>query len=396
MSSKLGLPSLAATRRRIRVAALLGAALALLAVSAVGPPQPAKAHLVPGPVQVGTSFSPRRAAQLGLDWKAAYRHVLDMHFRVIRLSAYWDEIDQSGHADLDWLLAASEQAGQPVLVTVGMKGLGWPEFYIPEALKPPPGERDGGDVTADNPELRAAALRFVAASVRRYRGNRALVAWQVENEPLNRAGPQRWWIGLDFLGQELAAVRALDSRPVVLNVFSHFNRNLDAASSRHGFDLRQLLGFEVDTAEQETLGALARGDILGLDVYTRIGYRAFGTSQVSTANPDWDEHAGHWRARALDRGLEAWVTEAQAEPWEAEKSTAMTPRSFGPADIQTTFDGLRDAGYTTVLLWGVEYWLAQAQAGNPAWLDAGTAILAAEQGARPLPLAASNPGRATT
>jgi hypothetical protein len=31
----------------------------------------------------------------------------------------------------------------------------------------------------------------------------------------------------------------------------------------------------------------------------------------------------------------------------------------------------------TVLLWGVEYWLAQATRGNPAWLDAGRAALKA-------------------
>ena len=88
------------------------------------------------PVQVGTSFSPLHATYLGLDWKASYRRLEAMHFKVIRLSAYWDQVDGQGYDQLDWLLKESQATGQPVVLSVGMKGLGWPEFYIPRQLQP--------------------------------------------------------------------------------------------------------------------------------------------------------------------------------------------------------------------------------------------------------------------
>lgn len=338
----------------------------------------AKANVVYGPVQVGTSFSPRKAAYLGLDWQAAYTELLGMHFKVIRLPAYWNEVDDTGYAQLDWMMAESAKAGQPVVLTVGMKSLGWPEFYVPDALQPAAGAADGSDITID-PDLRSAALVFVEDVVARYRSNPQLVAWQVENEPFNRAGPQKWWLGQEFVSQEIKAVKALDPKPVIVTVFSHFNRGLDAASSRQGFDLRQMLGFEVDTAETDSLSVLGPGDILGMDVYTRIGYRFLGRDTVSTANDDWDQHVARWRLNAQRQGVRAWATEAQAEPWEADKVSYTAPKSFGPQNIKPTFTGLKEAGYSTVLLWGAEYWLWQDHVnGDPRWLQAVRDILIQE------------------
>src|ERR1700694_1332023 len=67
----------------------------------------------PAPAQVGTSFSPRHAAYLGLDWQQSYRRLEAMHFKVIRLSAYWDQVDGEGYDQLDWLLEESPAGGPP-------------------------------------------------------------------------------------------------------------------------------------------------------------------------------------------------------------------------------------------------------------------------------------------
>ena len=327
-----------------------------------------------GPVQVGTSFSPRHATYLGLDWKQSYRRLEAMRFKVIRLSAYWDQVDQEGYDQLDWLLNESLGNGQPVVLSVGMKGLGWPEFYIPPQLQPR--TPDGGDVGQD-PLLRAAAIDFVSATIGRYRDNAAIVAWQVENEPLNPAGPHRWYIGRDLLAAEVAALRQVDDRrPAIVNAFGHFNMLFDRASNRSGFDLRSLLGFDSDTAEAHSLGVLGKGDILGLDVYTEIGYSFLGQVGVSHAGSDWAAKAGHWRGIALQQGKQAWITEAQAEPWEASMDSYGDPRSTGPEDIHSRFASIRAQGFGTILLWGSEYWLWRADNGDPSWLDAVKGILA--------------------
>src|SRR2546430_14959717 len=59
-------------------------------------PATVKAHGLAGPVQAGTSFSPKRAPYPGLDYRSAFTPPAAMHFRVIRLSAYWDQGEAVG------------------------------------------------------------------------------------------------------------------------------------------------------------------------------------------------------------------------------------------------------------------------------------------------------------
>ena len=372
------LPNLRSLILRRRVQAL---AIALLVpFLAIAPlhlfsPARATAQVNSAPVQVGISFSPRRAAALGLDYRSAFRSLEAMHFRVIRLSAYWNQIDQDGYGQLDWLMQEAARSKQPVVLTVGMKGLGWPEFYIPESINPSQ-VGDGQDIASD-PTLADATMTFVEDTVFRYRDNRALVAWQVENEPFNRSGPRRLWIDARFLANEIATVRRLDEhqRPLIVNAFSHFNLLFDQASARHPFDVRELLGFQADSAERDGLAVLGEGDILGLDVYTAIGYRFLGQNRLSRADGDWPDRLDSLRRLAASQRKQAWITEAQAEPWEASKDTYTKPKSSSPQAIRSIFNNLSDAGYTTVLLWGSEYWLWRADHGDRRWLDTVRRIL---------------------
>jgi hypothetical protein len=84
---------------------------------------------------LGTSFARWRAEALGLDNRAAFERICAMRFGLIHLSASWREVAQIGYEHLDSLLGEAERARQPVLVTVGMKALGWPEFYLPDGMR---------------------------------------------------------------------------------------------------------------------------------------------------------------------------------------------------------------------------------------------------------------------
>src|SRR5207253_11143364 len=86
-------------------AALLVVVAAFLSIAGeVLRPAHARAHVVAGPVEVGTSFSPLRAAALGLEYQAAFLQLEAMHFGVIRLSTYWDQADLSATDQLDWMM----------------------------------------------------------------------------------------------------------------------------------------------------------------------------------------------------------------------------------------------------------------------------------------------------
>src|ERR1700704_587740 len=364
-------------RRRVQaIAIVLLIPLLVLAPLHLFVPAAAKAHGVVAPVQVGISFNPHRAASMGLDYRNAFTRLEALHFRVIRLSAYWDQIDQEGYDQLDWLMSEAKRAGQPVVLAVGMKGLGWPEFYIPASAMPAVGLIHGQDVASDA-SLRDATLAFIHDTVLRYRDNSTLIAWQVENESFNRAGPHRLWIDAGFLREGISSVRQLDGhhRPLIVNAFSHFNLILDQASARQGFDFRQFLGFEADSAERDGLSLLGKGDVLGLDVYTAIGYRFLGHDNVSRADGDWPDRLAKVRDLVRRQGKQAWITEAQAEPWETGANSDADPKSTSPQAIRSLFANLKDAGFGTILFWGSEYWLWQADRGDSRWIDTVKAIL---------------------
>jgi hypothetical protein len=153
---------------------------------------------------------------------------------------------------------------------------------------------------------------------------------------------------------------------------------LDQASSRHGFSLGTLFGFDGDGAERDVLSVLGPGDVFGVDVYTSIGYRTLGVDYVAKARGDWPDRAARSAATARAGGKKAWVTEVQAEPWEASGRSMGNPRSIAPQDIRTNFEGLKDAGFRTVLLWGAEYWLWRAEQGDRRWLEVVERLLGEE------------------
>src|SRR5262245_14235303 len=132
-----------------RRASTFAAALALALLAAGGREPPPRAD---APVAVGASFSPERALATGLDDLVAFRRLEAMRFAVIRLAVSWDVVDSGGYGHLDRLVAEAERSGQPLVLSVGMKAPGWPEFYVPARL---------AAAGPDDPWLRAAALGHV-------------------------------------------------------------------------------------------------------------------------------------------------------------------------------------------------------------------------------------------
>lgn len=342
-------------------------ALGLLAVLLLQP-----SWLSAEPVRIGTTFSPKQNLYLGLDWKETYRATLGLGFDLIRLGAYWDELevreDVYRFEDLDWQLREAKAKGVPVLLTVGMKAPRWPEYAIPPWVLRRIRLRKGSEVSR-NAYLRERTLRFLQHLVSRYHDEDIIHYWQVENEPLDRAGPGHWWIGGPFLEEEIALVRALDptGRPVIVN----------AATYPHRF-LRFLTRFF--TRHDAIHEALEACDILGLNVYPSIGHQ-------------WPWKRSYYRApaerrlpylsgileQAKRRDTPVWVTELQAEPWEPGQLVYLGkphPPTSHPDMLQPYVQEMRSLGLDTILLWGAEYWYYRKKRyGDTAWWDAVDTLL---------------------
>ena len=300
-------------------------------------------------MRVGVSYSHRHARYLGLDPITSFKRVAAMGFSPLRLSAYWNEVASEGYGALDALISVAERAQAKVVLTLGMKAIRWPEFFVPTEIS--------------RRNRREVLLEFVASTVRRYRSSPALEAWQVENEPRNRSGPGRRLVPIRLLTEEMAVVRELDSRPRVISAFFHFAEPLDSLSRPWPWK----------DPMSEILPLLGGGDVLGIDVYPFAPVRLGMLHWQSRASLDWPAKAGRLRAAVHSAGAEAWVLEAQAEPW--------YPCSFEAGDMTIVFGGLRNAGFGTVLLWGCEFWLKRDAEGDPSWLSQAQAILRSAQAA---------------
>ena len=77
-------------------------------------------------------------------------------------------------------------------------------------------------------------------------------------------------------------------------------------------------------------------------------------------------------------------TRAHAAPWEASLNTCGDPKSNVATDIPARFASIRAQGFSTILLWGAEYWLWRADNGDYSWLDVVNGILAANATAPPV------------
>jgi hypothetical protein len=266
--------------------------------------------------QLGISFRPLQAQELGLDPRAALPELLSYPFAVVRLAAYWNRIEPSPGAFhpswLDWQVEAAERAGKRIVICVGpVKAFGYPEFFVPPHHLPKP-LPEGRLVTPDTHRpLLEAGIEFLTRIIDRYASRSAVVAWQVEHEAVDPLGVEHSWrLSADFAAAEVAAARAADpSRPVLLNGFLPVTAPVAASQWWRTRD------------QGDSLAVAERfADIVGIDYYSRHAVAAKGGRSLYLDGAG--SALGPRRYRRLARraavlGQQVMFSEIQAEPWEA-------------------------------------------------------------------------------
>lgn len=316
------------------------------------------------PVRVGVSFSQIQCGYFDQDWKKVYADICDMKSGMMRLGAYWSRIEtEEGKYDftnLDWLIDKAEASGIPVTLTVGMKAPRWPEYFIPDWVFKRARLRYGADI-GRNKYIRERVIRFINAVISRYRHREIIQYWQVENEPLNPSGPNRWWINKKFLKEEIDLVKTLDQkkRPVIVTVATFPNR------------LLRLLAYLISPHNpiRETIELC---DIVGYNVYPTVGHRFSGINVCFWTRPE--ERITYFRSIASlaeSKKKRVWITELQAEPWEPGQLVHLLETNAitcWPEDFGGTFKEFEPLGIDTVLLWGAEYWhYRKTKFGDKSW-----------------------------
>ncbi len=221
-----------------------------------------------------------------------------------------------------------------------------------------------GSAISDRSTIKEGALMFISKVVNRYKDEDVIIAWQVENEPLSRAGPRELWIRKDFLQEEIFQVKKTDDkeRTVVVSAMTYPN----------GF-LRFLS--RLTNKNDPILETIDIAPVPALDVYPAIGHRVVGAKVCFlTDRRTRVAYLKKFIDRARSQGKSLWITELQAEPWEpgelvhTREEKAVT---CGAENFLATFEELRALGAETIFLWGVEYWLyRKRQYQDNTWVDA--------------------------
>jgi hypothetical protein len=286
----------------------------------------------------GVTYSPEFATYLGLDWRETYEAILDdLQVKNIRLPIYWEMIEAEegvyDFSDYDYILGEGEKRGVNFIANIGWRLPRWPECHAPAWL-----------AQADEKIIKAKTLPMLKMVVERYKNRPAIVAWQVENEPLLD------WFGQcprgdkDFLQTEVDFVRSLDdSRPIIISASG-----------------------ELSTWRTEAKTA----DIFATTMYRVVWNRYFGYFRYPF--PAW-----LYVAKAKLVGLkpdEAIISELQTEPWVpsgrlVDLAATEFDKSFNLEQFKANLQFAIDVDFKQAYLWGVEWWYLEKQRGNSAYWD---------------------------
>jgi hypothetical protein len=290
------------------------------------------------PTQFGVTFSPWQATSFDLDWKETYTALLDdLGVRLFRLSAYWNMIEVKDNEftfeEMDYQLDEAAKRGAKVILAVGRKLPRWPECHDPKWIQ---GMSRLG--------IERESLEQVRQVVLRYRNHPAVARWQVENELFFPFGICPNFLGVDSLKREVALVRSLDSRPIVVTDAGEWTVWLPAA---------------------------LYGDVLGSSLYREAWNGYLGRIQFPIT-PGYYQLKNNLIVKPL--GKQVIFTELQAEPWGPKGVQEMTNKEMiahMPIEkIQNNIRFAQSVGFSEVYVWGGEWWYALKKRGDSSVWDA--------------------------
>jgi len=285
-------------------------------------------------IEYGITFSQKQAIDLGLDWKKTYTEILDdLLARKIRLSAYWDEIETTNgsfdYEDLDWQIEEAAKRNAEIILAVGGRLPRWPECHLPEWTN---------NLTKE--EREKETLIYIQKTIKRYKDNKNVVAWQVENEPfLSQFGicPE---LDSDFLDKEISLVKKIDNRPIIITDSGELSAWIPAAK---------------------------RADVFGTTMY-RDTY-----SEHLKMYIHYPIDPGFFRfkkniAKLFSKPSDWIVIELQGEPWGPEPFQYLSQEERDKTmDLQKFKDMIQfssQTGFREFYFWGAEWWYWEKTVNN--------------------------------
>ena len=275
---------------------------------------------------LGVTFSARYAEEIGLDKKQVLQAILgELDAKIVRIPLYWDKIepekDVYDFSEIDWQLDELESRHAKAILVIGQKVPRWPECFIPAWV--------GGDDGVRKQEL----VELVGKVVDHYKGNNAILYWQVENEPFLAFGvcPK---IDPNLLDLEIATVRAIDSnRKIIITDSGELSLWIQAAR---------------------------RADIFGTTMYRSVVSAKYGGIAFDyPIGPNFFLFK-KWLIGKFAHQDNIMIVELQGEPWlngwTTDKPLEEQLRSMNSEKLRSNVEFAEKTGFSPILLWGSEWW----------------------------------------
>jgi len=269
----------------------------------------------------GVTFSDMMAEDLELDTGETLRAILkELKPQGVRLVAYWDRIEtRRGDFDfssLDLQMRIASEFKTPVILAVGQRVPRWPECHIPKWADP---KKD--------------LLPYMKRVVKRYRGYRNILYWQVENEPFLRFGECKK-VDKKLIASEINTVRNLDpGRKILLTDGGEFGDWYRAAK---------------------------RGNIFGTTLYRKVYNRFFGQMTYPITPEIYPLKRDIIKFMTGKPDQNFIIIELGTEPWGDKQIFEMTIEeqmaNFSMKNFRDNINYALECRYDTYYLWGAEWW----------------------------------------
>ncbi len=298
---------------------------------------------IPEKINYGVSFNTLYAKELGLDWKEVYDVIIkDLKPKKIRLSAHWNlvmpENNKFNFDEIDYQVSEASKQNMEIILAVGKRLPRWPECHVPLWAQ-----------DLNQKETEEKILQYIEKVILRYRENKNIKIWQVENEPFLSIFASQHCNNFDkdFFDKEIILVKNLDPTREILIT---------------------------DSGELSTWRkTYKRGDIFGTTLYIYAWNKYFGDfrnfvwpSYYSMRRNIWNILYGKKEAIIVELSLEPWLDKQVKD-----ESLEIQTQRMSKKHFENVLNFARKTGFKTQYLWGAEWWYYMKKQGNDWYFERG-------------------------